>query len=776
MRTRVSGVLAVLLAVGAAFAQPPVYPKARTVEQVDEYHGVKVPDPYAWLEEADTPDSKIWPEVKAWIEAENTLTFGYLERIPQRAPIKERLTALWDYEKFGIPEKEGGRYFFTRNNGLQNQNVLYWAPALDATPQILIDPNLWSKDGTIAMGGTAPSDDGKYLAYAMADAGSDWRTWRVFDLSIGQLTTDELKWTKFGGADWASDSSGFYYNRSREPAPGSELKAADEPPQLCFHKLGTAQSEDVVVFERPDQRDWTFGGTVPDSGDFLVITISKAGDVNNNVSYIDLRGKGGEEADTLRLNIALLERQLQKVSRSGAAPENTQPARDRLQMMKRRLRELAGVGPGGNGVVELLKDWDAEYGFIDHQGPVFWFLTDNDAPRRRVVAININRPQKEHWVELVPQSQDAIQGVSVVGGHFIVQYLQDARSLVKVFDLTGKHVRDVDLPGIGTAIGFAGKNIDDETFYSFTGYSTPTTIYRYDVATGVSTVFKQPKVAFNPSDYTTSQVFFNSKDGTRVPMFISHKKGAKQDGTTPTLLYGYGGFDISITPTFSPANLLWMEMGGIYAVPNLRGGGEYGRDWHLAGTKTKKQNVFDDFIAAAEHLIKEKYTSTPKLAIAGGSNGGLLVGACMTQRPELYGACLPAVGVMDMLKYHTWTVGRFWEADYGSVKDEAEFKALLAYSPYQNLRSGTCYPPTLITTADHDDRVYPAHSFKFAAAAQAAQACENPILIRIETRAGHGAGKPTTKRIEEISDQLAFLVKNLKMNPEMASPAGAAAH
>ncbi len=699
----------------SAVAVPQIsYPKTERVEHVDTYHGVQVPDPYQWLEETDTLGSKVWPKVAAWIEAENKVTHAFLEGIPQRGAIKQRITELWNYERFGVPGKEGGHYFFTRNDGLQNQSVLLITPRIDVAPSVLLDPNTFSADGTVALGPTSPSRDGGYLAYAIADAGSDWNTWRVIDLASGKPTADELKWVKFTSASWDKENKGFYYNRYKEPPMGQSLKSADEPPALCYHLLGTAQDKDTVVWERPGERNWSFGAGVTDDGEFLVLSIGRTKDINNNVFYKDLRG-----------------------------------------------------GKTDGPVVELLKDWDAEYNFIDHDGPVFWFTTDGNAPRRRMIAIDITRPERSSWKEIIPQSDDAIQGVSVVGDHFIVQYLHDAHSLVKVVDVTGKPVRDVDLPGLGSVSGFQGKRNDPETFYSYTGFNQPATVYRLDVSTGKSTVFKKPSMKFDPDAYVTTQVFFSSKDGTRVPMFITHRKDVTPGRDVPTLLYGYGGFDISITPSFSPGVLVWMEMGGIFAVPNLRGGGEYGREWHVAGTKTSKQNVFNDFISAAEYLIENKYTSSKRLAISGASNGGLLVGACMTQRPELYGACLPAVGVMDMLRYTEFTTGRFWEPDYGSVAKPDEFKALLAYSPYHNIKKGTCYPPTLITTADHDDRVYPAHSFKFAAAAQEAQSCDNPVLIRIETRAGHGAGKPTAKRIEEIADQWAFLVKVLGLEPSL---------
>lgn len=699
----------------AAAEQPPaqiVYPKARKVDHTDTYHDITVQDPYVWLEAADTPGSTEWPEVAAWIEAENKLTFGYLESLPYRESIRSRMTELWDYERYSTPSEESGRYFYSRNTGLQKQSVVYVTKDLNGGGEVLLDPNALREDGTAALAGASASPCGRYWAYAISEAGSDWRSWRIRDLNSGKDLSDEIRWSKFSNASWSKDGNSFIYNRYKEPAEGEALRASDDPPQVCLHRIGTPQSEDVVLFEMPNQKEWSYGAGFTDSGEFVILSLGKVGNVNDNVSYARVGGK--------------------ELSNPKFTP--------------------------------LFDTLDAQYSVIDHEGDTFWIVTDADAPKKRVVAVNINHPEKSAWTTLIPESKDSIQGVSCVADHFIVEYLQDAKSVVKVFDLKGKHVRDVDLPGIGSAGGFGGKRSDTETFYSFTSYTNPGATYRYDVASGKSTLFKTPKVKFNPDDYITTQVFYASKDGTRVPMFITHRKDLKPNGELPTLLYGYGGFNISLTPGFSPAVMTWLEMGGVYAVPNLRGGGEYGREWHMAGTKTNKQNVFDDFIAAAEHLIKSGYTNPKKLAIQGGSNGGLLVGACMTQRPDLFGACLPAVGVMDMLKFSEFTVGRFWTADYGDAKGNAEeFGSLYAYSPYHNLKKGTCYPPTLITTGDHDDRVYPAHSFKFAAAAQEAQGCANPILIRIDVRAGHGAGKPTQMRIEEASDLWSFLVRHLGM-------------
>jgi len=705
----VCGLLLVALAAmaGDKAASPSfAYPSAKKVEQVDDYHGTKVPDPYRWLEDTDSTDTH------AWVEAENKVTFGYLEQIPYRKAIHERLMKLWNFERYGVPEKQGGRYFYQHNSGLQNQSVLLVADALAAEPRLLLDPNTLSTDGTVALSGQAVSDDGKLLAYGTAASGSDWTEWHVRDVDTGKDLSDVLKWVKFSGASWSKDGKGFYYSRYDEPKAGAPLRDANYFQKLYYHRLGTAQAKDPLIYERPDNKELGFAGVVTDDGHFLVIHVWQGTSPKNRLYYKDLT-----KAD---------------------AP-----------------------------VVKLLDDFDAEYTFLDNDGEVFWLKTDLDAPRGKIIAIDTRHPERANWKTVVAQGADKLDSASVVNDSFILNYLRDARTEVRVHALDGKLLRTIDLPGIGTAEGFGGKRKDKETFYAFTSFTSPTTIYRYDPVAGKSSVFREPKVDFDRSRYETKQVFYNSKDGTRVPMFLTYKKGIKLDGQNPTLLYAYGGFDISLTPAFSVGNLVWLEMGGIYAQPNLRGGGEYGEEWHLAGTKQHKQNVFDDFIAAAEWLIANHYTSTPKLAIRGGSNGGLLVGACLTQRPELFGAALPAVGVMDMLRFHKFTIGWAWTSDYGSSDDPEMFKAIYAYSPLHNLKAGTRYPPTLITTADHDDRVVPGHSFKFAATMQADQAGAAPVLIRVETKAGHGAGKPISKLIEETGDSWAFLAYNLKMDVKL---------
>ncbi len=687
----------------SADAPPLAYPVTRQDDVSDDYHGTRIADPYRWLEDDNSA------ETKAWVKAQNEVTFRYLKALPRRDEIKARLTKLWNYERVGRPSEQGGRWFFTRNSGLQNQSVLHTATSLEGEPTVLLDPNGMSKDGTVSLTDYEPSEDGKLLGYGTSTGGSDWNEIRVRDIATGKDLDDHLRWVKFSRLSWMKDGSGFFYSRYDEPKPGAALTEKNEFHKLCFHKLGTPQSADTVVYERRDHPDWGFGGSVTEDGRYLIIQVWKGTEPKNRVYYKDL-----------------------------TAADST--------------------------VIELLDNADAKYDFIDNDGPVFLFRTDLDAPRHRVIGIDVTKPARKSWVEIVPQSKDMLDDVSTVGGQMFCEYLQDAKSAVRCFDLKGRLIRDLALPGIGTAGGFSGHTKDKETFFVFTSFTEPGTIYRLDLATGKSTVWRRPKVGFDGGGYETKQVFFNSKDGTRIPMFVVHKKGLALDGQNPVLLYGYGGFEISLTPGFSLSRAVWLEMGGVFAMPNLRGGGEYGSEWHEAGIKLKKQNVFDDFIGAAEWLIAQRYTAPAKLAIQGGSNGGLLVGACMTQRPELFAAAMPAVGVMDMLRFHRFTIGWGWKSDYGSSEDAAEFKALRAYSPLHNLKPGTRYPATLVTTADHDDRVVPAHSFKFAATLQQRQAKDGPpTLIRIETSAGHGAGTALNKVIDETADEWAFLAKALGM-------------
>ena len=681
-----------------------VYPTTKIVEQVDDFHGTKVADPYRWLED----DVRTSTDVAAWVEEQNKVTFDFLKSIPEREGIQRRMTELWNYERISAPFKRGGRFYFSRNDGLQNQSVMFRQDTLTSEPTVLLDPNSWSKDGTIALAGSAFSDDGRYVAYGVQDAGSDWNTWKVMEIESGKLLDDEIKWVKFSSADWTPDSQGFFYARYPKPEEGAAFQSLNKNMKVYYHRVGTPQASDVLVYERPDQPDWGFQLSVSEDGHYLIITVWVGTD-------------------------------------------------DRYRIVVKDLTEPYGMP------YELISNFDNEYSFIDSDDSTLYFQTNVEAPLRRVIGIDLKKPQRENWKEIIPQTDNVLESVGIVGNMFVCNYLKDARTQIRLHAMDGAFVREVELPGIGTAGGFDGRRKDTDVFYSFSSFAAPPTTYRYNMITGESQLYRKADVKFNQDDYETKQVFFASKDGTKVPMFITYRKGLKLDGTNPTLLYGYGGFNISMTPGFSVARLTWMEMGGVLAVANLRGGGEYGEHWHKSGTKLNKQNVFDDFIGAAEWLIEYKYTSSKKLAIQGGSNGGLLVGACLAQRPDLYGAALPAVGVMDMLRFHQFTAGRFWTDDYGSAENPEEFAALLKYSPYHNLKGGVRYPATLVTTADTDDRVVPGHSFKFAAQLQASQSGPAPTLIRIETRAGHGAGKPTAKIIEEAADQWAFLVKTLEV-------------
>ena len=680
------------------------YPPARRDASVlDDYHGTPVADPYRWLEDPDSHESRVW------VEAQNRVTEAFLADIPARSPIRARLEELWDYERYGLPFRKGQRYFYSRNDGLQAQAVLYVAESLDSEPRLLLDPNTLSEDGTVALVGMSVSEDGELLAYGLARAGSDWQEWRVRDVAAGVDRDDTVRWVKFSGVSWLSEGWGFFYSRYDEPSPGSMYEDVNRFQKLYLHRLGTDQSVDELIYHRPDQPDWGFDGTVTDDGRYLVVSSWEGTDSKSRIFYKDLSLPGGE-------------------------------------------------------VTPLLDAFDAQYSFIDNDGPWFWFQTDKDAPRGRVVGVNVREPSQERWREIIPESNDTLEGVGCVGESLFAIYLHDASTRVMRVALDGTPLGGVELPGIGTAMGFGGRRNEMETFYAFTNATEPTAIYRYDTATGQSTVFRRPITAFDPAPYETRQVFYGSKDGTKVPMFVTCRKDVILDGSNPTYLYGYGGFRIPMVPGFSVSIAGWLEMGGVYAMACLRGGGEYGEEWHQAGMKERKQNVFDDYIAAAEWLIAEGYTTTPKLAIGGGSNGGLLVGACMTQRPDLFGACLPAVGVMDMLRFHKFTIGWAWISDYGSPDDPEMFPHIRAYSPLHNLRPGTVYPPTMILTADHDDRVVPAHSFKFAAELQYAESSgSSPALIRIETRAGHGMGKPTAKLIDEAADSWAFLSRVLEM-------------
>jgi prolyl oligopeptidase len=679
-----------------------LYPEARRGNIAEPLHGVEIADPYRWMEDPEAEG------LSQWIEAQNEIAFGALAQVPQRRAIRERLTEVWNYERYGMPRKEGGRYFYTRNDGLQNQSVIYLADRVHGEGKALLDPNTFSDDGTVSVEAWAPSYDGRYLAYATSDGGSDWRTIHVLDVESGETLPDRVEWAKYSSASWMPDSSGFYYSRFEPPPEGEELTALTFNQRVYFHPLGMDQADDRLVWADDEHPDWGWAAGPTDDGRYLILYGWQGTARENLLYYQDLQEAPGE-------------------------------------------------------TVKLLDDWDADYTFVGHSNSTLFIQTDLDAPRGRVVAIDLDHPERENWIEIIPESEETIQGVNHVGGQLIATYLKDAATQVLTFNLDGTPAGEVTLPGLGSAGGFEGKADDPETFYSFSSFTEPGSIYRYDVASGASELWRQPEVDFDGSPYVTRQIFYESKDGTKVPMFIVHREDLELDGSHPTLLYGYGGFNIPLTPGFSITRAVWLEMGGVYAVANIRGGGEYGEAWHRSGTLGEKQNTFDDFIAAAEWLIDAGYTQPEKLAIQGGSNGGLLVGACMTQRPELFGACLPAVGVMDMLRFHKFSAGRYWVSDYGSPDMAEDFEVLLSYSPLHNLREGVCYPPTLITTADRDDRVVPAHSFKFAAELQRVQGCDNPALIRIETRAGHGAGKPTTKRIEEAADIWAFCAETLRM-------------
>jgi prolyl oligopeptidase len=682
------------------------YPKAQTVDQADDYFGTKVSDPYRWMEDVDSP------AVQEWIEQENRLTRSILDSLPQRQAMHQRLMDLINFERYTAPVRKGTRYFYSHNSGLQNQNVIYWTEGLNGEPNVLLDPNTMSSDGTIAISGLSISDDGLLAAYSIADAGSDWVKWYVRDVTTGEDLQDVVAWSKFSSASWLKDGSGFFYE-GYDPPEANALKEANYFHKVYLHKLGTPQSNDQLVFDRPDDKEINVGAEVTEDGRYLILYETQGSSPNNRLSIKDL-----ERPD--------------------------------------------------DPIVRIATEADAIYSPIANDGTRFWMHTTFEAPNGRVVEVDLSRPGREDWRSILPESGNHLDSVSMIDDTLIANYLADAQSLVELHSRDGALLEQLTLPAIGTAVGFAGKRTDTETFFQFTNFTTPAAVYRLELKTRRSTIYRQPRLKFNPEEYETTQIFYTSKDGTRVPMFLSHKKGLTRDGMNPTLLYGYGGFNISLRPEFSSANLLWMEMGGIYAQPSLRGGGEYGEAWHKAGTKLAKQNVFDDFIAAAEWLIANRYTSPEKLAISGGSNGGLLVAACEIQRPDLFSAVLPSVGVMDMLRFDKFTIGWAWKTDYGSPSEaEAEFHAIYRYSPLHNLKPGTEYPPTLISTADHDDRVFPAHSFKFAAALQAAQAGTKPVLIRIETRAGHGGGMPLTKRVELVVDQFTFLLRQLKMQPDL---------
>ena len=679
------------------------YPKTKKVDQVDDYHGAKVEDPYRWLEDDYSE------ETKAWVEAQNAVTFAYFASLPDREPLGKRLTELWNYPRYGAPFKRGGRYFFFKNDGLQNQSVLYKQASLEAEPELLLDPNLLSERGTAALSMLAMSEDGVWLAYGVAVSGSDWQEFRVRNVATSVNEEDHLKWIKFSGAAWTHDGKGFFYARFPEPREDEAQGGVNRNQKVYYHALGSPQSDDRLVYERLDEPEWSYGVEVSDDGGYAVFNVAQGTDERNRIYYLDL----SDEA---------------------------------------------------NSVVELLDDFDASYELIGNDGALFYLLTNLDAPSYRVIAIDLEEPSKENWKEILPESEDVLEDVRLVNEQLVASYLHDAHSRLAIFSKDGTLQKEIELPTLGSVASLTGRREDDEMFFAFESFVYPTTIYRYDFETGETTVFRSPEIAFDGGAFVTEQVFYESKDKTKIPMFVTHRRGLELDGDNPTYLYGYGGFNISLRPRFSVSNLVWLERGGVYAQVNLRGGGEYGEDWHQAGTFGNKQNVFDDFIAAAEFLIEKSYTKPAKLAIGGRSNGGLLVGAVLNQRPELFGAALPAVGVMDMLRFQEFTIGWAWVSDYGSSKDPEQFETLNAYSPYHNLKPAPYFPATLVTTADHDDRVVPGHSFKYAARLQEIHGSQpRPMLIRIETDAGHGAGKPTSMIIEEQADRWTFVMKQLNM-------------
>jgi len=676
------------------------YPDVRRGDHFDDHFGERIADPYRWMEDLDST------EVAAFVQAQNDLAIPYLAAIPLRQQIADRIGALWSYERYRLPVSQGGRYFYRHNDGTQDQDMLFVTDDLAAEPRELIDPNGFSDDATIALATYTVSPDGNTVAYSTSDGGSDWKTWHLRDVASAQDLPDLIEGTKFTGVSWDRDSSGFYYSRYPMRADGSY----DDSLQVSVyhHRVGTAQSADELIYSITDHATRTPYATLTEDGRYLVMGIFD-GYQSNGIYYRDMQDPSGT-------------------------------------------------------VVRLLDDWDAIYNFLGNEGSRFYFQTTKDAPNSRVISLDVADPTAVP-VEVVPEQAEALESSSLVGGRIVASYLRDAYSLVSVYALDGTHERDVELPGIGSVSGFGGHPDDPETFFGFESFTVPSAIYRYDVATGERSLFKAAQVDVDLSAYEVEQQFYSSADGTRVPMFIIHRRGIELDGDNPTLLYGYGGFNVSLTPYFSVSRTVWLEMGGVMAIANIRGGGEYGEAWHLAGTKLDKQNVFDDFIAAAEHLIDSGYTSPRRLAIQGGSNGGLLVAAVEMQRPDLFAAALPAVGVLDMLRYHTASANaRQWSSDYGLSEVEDQYRALRAYSPVHNVVTGTCYPPTLITTADHDDRVVPWNSFKWAAEMQHGQGCANPILLRVETRAGHGAGKPRWMVIEDIADQWAFIAHHLGMD------------
>ncbi|HZC35319.1 MAG TPA: prolyl oligopeptidase family serine peptidase [Chthoniobacterales bacterium] len=702
----IRGALFLFLMLGTMTAKDYQYPKTTKDNTIDDYHGTKIADPYRWLENSDSP------ETVAWINQQNALSLPYLEKLPSREEFQEKLTRLLKFERYSAPYWEGGRYIYEKNDGLQNQDVIYTVRELTDAPEVVIDPNKLAADGTISVSTTALSSDGKFFAYGLETSGSDWNEIHVRDLQTNRDLPDTVRWVKFSGISWTKDNLGFFYTRypGHSSASGQKLERLHDP-KIYYHRLGDSQDKDQLIYERPDHPEWLLHAFTSKSGRYLIITVSE-----NTVP----------KSAVYAMNLG----------------EPTHPKLD-------------------SPLRPVFTQMDARYEPVEVVGDRLLLRTDKNASKFRLLAVDLTRLDQPVADELVPESKDLLEEVLVAGGKLVLNYLVDAKNQLTIASLDGKTETEVPLPTLGSVDGLSADQDRPELFYSFASFVYPPAIYRYDVTTGKNEVFRKPSVQISSDDYETKQIFYNSKDGTRVPMFIVYRKGTKLDGTNPLLLTGYGGFNVSVKPGFSYSYFTWLEKGGVFAEPNLRGGGEYGQNWHQAGTKERKQNVFDDFIAAAETLISEKYTNPKHLGILGGSNGGLLVGACLTQHPDLFGATVPAVGVLDMLRYQKFTIGSAWISDYGSSDNPDDFKYLIKYSPLHNVHPGTCYPPTLITTADHDDRVVPGHSFKFAATLQAAQGCDHPILIRVDTKAGHGGGKPIAKIIEERADQLSFLWDNI---------------
>nr|WP_321405480.1 prolyl oligopeptidase family serine peptidase [uncultured Carboxylicivirga sp.] len=679
------------------------YPDTPKGDVDDNYFGTDVADPYRWLEDDRSE------ETAQWVKAENQVTFSYLESIPFREKIKNRLTEIWNYPRRSAPWKEGGMYFFSKNDGLQNQSVYYMQQTLNDEPVLFMDPNKLSEDGTVALANFSVSDDGKYLGYGTSTGGSDWREFYVKDIATGEKLNDHLQWIKFSGISWYKD--GFFYSRYPTPKEGDELKGQNSNSKIYYHKVGTTQDEDQLIYEDTEHPNWGFYAGVTDDEKYMIISVTES--TSGNALYF----KGLETSDS--------------------------------------------------EINKVIETFDKDYNVIDHYDGSLWVMTNDEAPKYKVIKIDVNKPGKENWTDLIPEDdKNVLQSISVVGGKIFANYQQDAHSIVKVYSMNGEYLYDVELPSIGTVSGFSGKKEDNITFYTFSSYTYPSVIYKYDTENNTSELYHKTEIDFAIDQYETKQIFYESKDGTQIPMFIVHKKGLELNGNNPTWLYGYGGFNVSLNPRFDIRRLVWLENGGVFAVANLRGGGEYGEEWHKAGTLMNKQNVFDDFIAAGHYLVEQGYTNPDLLAAQGGSNGGLLIGAVINQAPELFRVAYPQVGVMDMFRYQKFTIGRYWATDYGTSEDNKEmFEYLYKYSPVHNIDGNLNYPSVMVTTADHDDRVVPAHSFKYIATLQNAYKGNRPVLIRIETDAGHGAGKPTSKTIEEWTDLYTFAFDQMSINP-----------